>query len=197
MLNWRISNIVNETPAAFWAIVELNLWVVVASIPSLRPLITKTLRERRERSHAKSYQNSSSRTKTSKPRLWFSSTGTSSAHSHDRLPPDGERLKPVNPSPASVHDYNVHVSTTKTPRKSAWTPLEISENGHENVQLQEWGGIRVDREIEISHPENVFHRGVWHDSARRFIQPQDGKYVLIGTWKLGKILVVMVDCWLE
>ena len=44
---WLVSTTVNETPAALWAIVELNLWVIVGSIPSLRPLITKTLRDHR------------------------------------------------------------------------------------------------------------------------------------------------------
>ena len=36
----------NEVDAALWAILELNIWIIVASIPSLRPMIGKIVREK-------------------------------------------------------------------------------------------------------------------------------------------------------
>ena len=135
--------LVNETSAALWAIVELNVWVIVASIPTLRPLITKTLRDRRERStapHPKPQEYNSGSTRSLKARLWPSRNNTSTragAVTADSLP--------------SVPEYNVQVSAPN-PRERGWSPLSVDENGKDTVQLQELGRIRVDREVDVSQP---------------------------------------------
>ncbi|KAF6233946.1 hypothetical protein HO173_007776 [Letharia columbiana] len=153
----------NETPAALWAIVELNLWIIVASIPALRPLITKTLQDRRERNSAsgsKSYTYGSGSLKGLKALLWPSQGRPSTlSRSNGRLPLDGEETRGAvgAESSRSVEDYNVQVSAP-VPREATWTPLGVAEVGLDDVQLQELGGIRVDREVKVSQPENAYHR---------------------------------------
>ena len=141
-LSLPVSYLVNETPAALWAIVELNLWVIVASIPTLRPLITKTLRDRRARSNASGSKSStygSGSMKRLKAQLWHSK-GRSSTQSDGRLPLDSE---------------DVQVSAPNS-RERGWTPLYDAKNGKDSVQLQALGKIRVDREFNVSQPASVY-----------------------------------------
>ena len=147
--------LVNETPAALWAIVELNLWVIVASIPSLRPLITKALRDRRERRNtprSKSYTYGSRSMKSLKARLW-PRRARSSAQLDGRLPLDGEEPREAVAADASpsAHGYDVQVSAPNA-TGPAWTPLGAAEEGRGGVQLQELGRIRVYQEINVSPP---------------------------------------------
>ena len=96
--------------------------------------------------------------KSFKARLWLSK-GHSSVRSDGRLPLDGEETRGAigAESSPSVQNYNVQVSAP-APNESEWTPLGVAENGKNSVQLQELGGIRVDREIRVSQPENAYHR---------------------------------------
>ena len=57
----------------------------------------------------------------------------------------------------SIHDYNAQASAP-APRDEAWTPIGFAEHGKDSVQLQEFGGMRKDREIQIPQPENAYHR---------------------------------------
>ena len=141
--SWPGSCLVNETSAALWAIVELNLWVIVASIPTLRPLIIKTLRDRRERNtapHLKPQEYNSRSTRSLKARLWPSRYNSSTQ-------PDAVTAD----SSPSVPEYNVQVSTPN-PRERGWSPLGVGGNGKDQVQLKEFDGIRVDREVDVSLP---------------------------------------------
>jgi len=156
-----VLRLVNEVPAALWAIVELNLWVMVASIPSLRLLILKTIRDRGERSSAsrsRSYTYGSGSKKSIKHRLW-PSKGHSSAQSDGRVPLDGDQTTMAigAHSLPSVDKSDVQLSAPAT-REPGWTPLGVAEDGEDSIQLQELGGIRVDREIEISRPKNAYHQ---------------------------------------
>lgn len=132
-----------------WAIIELNLWVVVASIPSLRPLVTRTLRDiRQSRSQhrAKRYTDGSGSGKSFKGGIW-PNKGPSSTPSDDRLALDSDRA--VSDPSHSMHNYNIKVSA-RGPRERGWTPLGVAGNGEELVQLQDIGTIQVDREIRVS-----------------------------------------------
>lgn len=64
-------------------------------------------------------------------------------------------------SPSSLHESNVQVSV-QAARKPRWTPLGGSGDGDGGEQgvvgLQEFGGIMVEREIDVSEPEAA-HRG--------------------------------------
>lgn len=114
----------NETPAALWGIVELNVWVIVASIPSLPPLITKTLRDRRARRRtaprSTSYAYGPGSIKSLKARLW-PWKGHSPTHSIGMVPLAGDRRRGAlgtESSPSSLHESNVQVSVQATDRKS-------------------------------------------------------------------------------
>lgn len=133
-----------------WAIVELNLWVIVASIPSLRPLATRTLRDLREyrsQSRAKSYTYGSGSSKGFRARVW-PSKAPSSARSGGHLASNGADTGGADSS-HSLHAYNIKVSAG-VPRERGWTPLSIAGEGKDSVQLRDLDGIQIDREIEVS-----------------------------------------------
>ncbi|KAL9639793.1 MAG: hypothetical protein Q9164_000692, partial [Protoblastenia rupestris] len=147
-----------DGPAGLWAIVELNLWVVVASIPSLRPLVIKIIRDLRGHSSApqpKGYTSGSGSMKSLKARLW-PSKASSSSRSGGHLPLHGGEAGAAGSSP-SVQDYKVQISAP-IPKESGWTPLGVSEDGKAGVRLQDLDGIRVDREVKVFQPENAYHR---------------------------------------
>ncbi len=133
-----------------WAIVELNLWVIVASIPSLRPLATRTLRDLREyrsQSRAKSYTYGSGSSKGFRARVW-PSKAPSSARPGGHLASNGADTGGADSS-HSLHAYNIKVSAG-IPKERRWTPLSIAGEGKNFVQLWDLDGIQIDREIEVS-----------------------------------------------
>lgn len=89
-------SIVNNVDAGLWGVVELNLWVLVASIPTLRPLIGKVVRDRKEASKktgsSRTYELSSSQRTL---RMKFSRSKPSSipsSDSRDPLPIEGYKI---------------------------------------------------------------------------------------------------------
>ena len=149
--------LVNDGPAALWAIVEINLWIVVATIPALRPLVSRAFRHIRDRSSTSRAQTDCYRKNCLNgfmARLW-PCKGHASSPPNGHLPVDGvesavARLCPAGPT----YDVQISAQTTKT---SAWTPLARSVGRGDDVQLENWDNIRVDQEVELSSPPNA-HR---------------------------------------
>ena len=92
--------------------------------------------------------------KSLRKRLW-PWNGHSSTHSNLQSPLNGQDTAgaPGADLFPLVHHYNVQASASRS-----WSPLGIPEEGKHSVQLQELGGIRVDRDIQVSQPENAYHR---------------------------------------
>jgi len=78
-----------------WGVIELNLWVVVASIPTIRPLIGKIMRNREDsKKTGSSYPYAlSSFERTLKTKLGRSKgSSLPSSDSRDPLPIEGYKL---------------------------------------------------------------------------------------------------------
>lgn len=121
--------------AALWAIIELNLWVFVASIPSLRPLVGKIIRDRSERTHVAlpgQYYSGSGSSKTLKERLW-PSKNRSVPRSGGYAATGAESLR-----------SNEHI-LGQTGEEPVWTPGGVGRNAERNIPLKHLPGIRVDR----------------------------------------------------
>lgn len=149
--------VVNLVRAALWAIVELNLWVVVASIPALRPLVTRTFRDYKEwksRSQTKSRHTfGPGFFRGTKGRVWPSNGGAYlSARKRAPLTLNGDQTDVAGSfsfSSVHVHDYNVKISAgNRNPRESGRTLLAINDDGKAS-------GIRIDREITVSQLPKV------------------------------------------
>ena len=149
--------LVNDGPAALWAIVEINLWIVVATIPALRPLVSRALghiRDRSSTSRAQIYCYRKNSMKGFMARLW-SSKGETSDPPNGHLPFDGVESAVAGLCPAGpTYDVQISAQTTNT---SAWTPLARSVGRGGDVELENWDNIRVDQEVELSSPPNA-HR---------------------------------------
>lgn len=149
---------VNDGPAALWAIVELNLWVVVASIPALRPLVAKTFRDMHDRSS--SYRSRSGGydkilARGVVGRFW-PSRSRSSDPSVSHLPFDG--VEPGNAKLSQpAQNYNVEISAPAT-KQTKWTPLGTAGESKDDVQLSDLAGIRVDQEIKLSRPPKIYQK---------------------------------------
>ena len=120
---------VNLVDAALWAVVELNLWVFVASIPSLRPLVGKIIRERSEKTHTPSsggyiYSNSSLR--TLKARIWPSKT----------------RLAPHSSGHTAARAESLHSTDHSVPilahvrGQPTWTSIDMNSKSRNDIDLE-------------------------------------------------------------
>lgn len=145
-------HLVNDGPAALWAIVELNLWVVVATIPALRPLVTRAIQDIRDRSSTYRSKTDGYHKKSMKGvmgRLWPSKNHSSNP-SDGHLPFDGVEPAIADLCP-SGRTYNVEISAPAT-NGSGWTPLGTALGGKNHVELSNLDGIRVNQEFELSGP---------------------------------------------
>lgn len=149
--------LVNDGPAALWAIVEINLWIVVATIPALRPLVSRAFRHIRDRSstsRAQTYCYRKNSLSGFMARLW-PPKGHASNPPDGHLPFDGVESAVAGLCPEGpTYDVQISAQTTKT---SAWTPLARSVGIGDDVELKNWDSIRVDQEVELSRPPNA-HR---------------------------------------
>lgn len=134
--------IVNEVDSALWGAVEINLWVVVASLPTLRPLLGKFLRERKESQKSgpsHTYVNSGRRTFGARFGRSGNSLGTTLASLDSR---DG----------SGVEDYNVLIHG----KSEASIVGDHGANQHKSPSTYELRqvphSIRVDREVTVSNP---------------------------------------------
>lgn len=131
----------------------MNVWVVVASIPSLRPLISRMWRD--YKSHRSQHQTKGSNHGTAsstdpKNRVWHR-RGTSSPSNGNNLTWNGGEADPSGLFPPA-NSYDVTVST-RGPREPGWIPLRgIFDDGIAEMQLQNHQGIQVYREIKVSQP---------------------------------------------
>ena len=108
--------------------------------------------------HSGSLKDGLESKKDFKHRLW-PLKGFSTSRPDDRRPLDTKQraMAVGTESSPSVHKYSAYISAPPI-QESGWTPLTIAEDGRECVQLQDFGGIRVDREIDVSQPENAYHQ---------------------------------------
>lgn len=155
-----IIHTVAEVDAGLWAIPELNLWIIVASIPALRPLVNKILSDHASRfksspskRYSRSSQPSHSKNKGSFNLRYFKrAKGDHSSSSGDVE--DQSALKQEATSGEAWSEpknkYDVRVSAPMR-REAGWTPLQ-SEAATEMHNLD---GIRVEREFEISRPKSA------------------------------------------
>lgn len=156
-----------EVDAGLWAIIELNLWVVVASIPALRPLFNQVLRRRVSRpnsSPSKRYGGSklSAGEPRAKLKLFTKHSGDqtigydddvgdhSALKQEEGLARSGTWSKPQN-------GYGVRAAAPSQ-HESGWTPLESNGDDESAVEMENMHGIGVDREVEVLRPENVYYR---------------------------------------
>ena len=149
--------IVNEVDPGLWAIVELNLWVIVASIPALRSLVNKILSDRETYSKSSPSQryakSKSSESGNSKPNVSLrylghkkgqlftndDETGNYSALKHEDATANGTW-------PETKERCYVRVSAPDG-RESGWTPLDDDNT------------TEMERRAEISRPKSA-HRMV-------------------------------------
>ncbi|MCJ1251006.1 hypothetical protein MMC30_008237 [Trapelia coarctata] len=142
----------NLTDAALWAIIELDLWLIVASIPCLRPLVGKVIQNRSSygsnstpRSYP--YKPSFSSLRSRKARHW-PSQGSTSSHPHIRLAPS---------------DSHAHIASNeeeaglKRSNELSWTDVRSAPNRRKDIPLEDLPGIRVEREFEVVQPERAYH----------------------------------------
>ena len=127
MLIWF--NSVNETDAALWAMIELNLWVFVASIPAFRPVIGRIIRRWQEK-HALKPNASGAMTSLSRP-------------VHPRILPPKRVAHLRSSNPSGMTDQSLHSSDTsrtilgQTGDERLWTASSAGQNGEDDIQLAE------------------------------------------------------------
>lgn len=151
-----VLNLVNDGPAGLWAIVEINLWVVVATIPTLRPLVSRTVRKVRDRSctyRSKTYVYQKKSKRGVLGRFW-PSKGPVSNPADGHLPFDG-----VEPAVAEMwpsrQTCDVKISAPAR-ALTDWTPLSTTVGKSDVLEMSNKNAIRVDQEFDLSHPAK-FH----------------------------------------
>lgn len=132
--------------------VELDLWLIVASIPCLRPLVGKLIRDRS--SHGRngtprsypSYKPGFSSLRGWKARHWPSQTSTSS-HPHVRLAPDDSR--------AHIATSGAEAGSQRS-NELCWTDVRSPPERRQDIPLDELPGIRAERGFEVAQPERAY-----------------------------------------
>lgn len=122
----------------------------MASIPSLRPLVTRTLsdyKNYRSQHQIKRSNNGSESSKDPKARVW-PKRGRSSASKGNHLVFDDIEMNSAGSFP-SANDYDIRIPT-RGRREPRWTPLSVADNGIAEVRLPDFQGIQINQEIEIS-----------------------------------------------
>jgi hypothetical protein len=144
----------NQTAAALWAVVELNVWIVVACIPALRPFVTRV------------YTKVTSTTGTSFKIGSYTFSWKRSSHSgidsdmHNKnsasLPP-GQRPQ-LNFSPKE-NSNSTHVSGQHKHDiyRSLLAPETNRDAESDTMELGNVPGIRVERDIKITRPEEAHY----------------------------------------
>jgi len=129
----------DEVDSCLWGAIEINLWVLAASIPTLRPLLGKIIRNRKESRQASgshTYVNSAgSRIKTR-----FQNSGRTL----------GTTLASLDSREGlGVEDCNVLIHA-----KSQITAGDVGKNASSNdYELRNvLHGIRVEKEVKVSRP---------------------------------------------
>ncbi|KAF7915866.1 uncharacterized protein EAE98_010946 [Botrytis deweyae] len=121
----------NEVDAGVWGSVELNVWVLVASVPALRPLFTKLFTKKQTGTSGVSRTYVKSASRGVKARFGLSKSSTAFSLSHEDPTDDFDTL--VNPQKGG------------NGVASAISAYELS-----NIRDAKHGTIRVDREVDIS-----------------------------------------------
>ncbi|KAK4696408.1 hypothetical protein P7C71_g1495, partial [Lecanoromycetidae sp. Uapishka_2] len=153
-----------EVDAGLWAILELNLWVIVASIPALRPLIRKILHERLRNStpsHSQQRGISKSSAGSFKPKSGFFDGVINSRLASDPENTDEQFILKMEegvtsrPWSKSKSKYDVRVSAPAR-QESGWTPLVTQGDNNNATEMDNLNTIRVDREVEVLRPKEAY-----------------------------------------
>ena len=151
---------VNQIAAALWAIIEVNTWVIVASIPALRPFVHKL------HGQIMSKKRSGLRfTSSSLPRSWNLRSLFKRSHGSS-----GSRTKegslPLHNQEAAESTHSapyVAQVPDKLPHEHGWTPIGpntsvMSSGTREEIQMTNIPGLVVNPDYAIPRSTTSSHK---------------------------------------